>query len=56
MTNNRRCVECDISDDQTVLFTIMLPPELPDKVSLCRTCLDQVIDNSKNKNRAKRNE
>jgi hypothetical protein len=53
MTSIRVCSECSKPDTEVSLFSVILPPELPDKVLLCRTCLSVVIDNSKEKNKEK---
>jgi len=43
---NRVCAECQKSESEVVLFSIILPPEIPERTDYCRQCLSIVIDNS----------
>jgi hypothetical protein len=52
----RHCEGCGKSSDDVMLFSIVMPPEIPDRVLLCKSCLNIAVDNSTRKNQAKQNE
>lgn len=49
----RICKGCGKSEDDVILFSIIMPPDIPDKTLLCKQCMVIAVDNSKKKNEAK---
>ena len=43
----RSCNSCGISETQTTLFRILLPPTITNPTELCSVCLKVAIDDSK---------
>jgi hypothetical protein len=43
----RNCSSCGISESQTILFRILLPPMITIPTELCQSCLKTAMDDSK---------
>jgi hypothetical protein len=52
VVGERNCSSCGISETQTALFRILLPPTIRSPTELCEPCLKIAIDDSKKKGKA----
>jgi hypothetical protein len=54
MTKDRICSECGKKeDDNTSIFSILLPPTITRRKDVCDPCLRIIVDNDIRKNKAK---
>lgn len=52
----RRCTSCDVSEEQEQLVEVIIPPTIMNKTIYCVKCRDRIIDNSTQKDIAKKKE
>jgi hypothetical protein len=48
----RNCSSCGVSETQSTMFRIILPPVIRTPTDLCAPCLKVAIDDSKKKGKA----